>query len=177
MNELESTKTPNHDPLTCSPESLRGHIVNTHFRADLRGWYGVADWDYGVAQVRGIPMHWVVKKACHLITLPDLILMDELLQYEAKYRKFQDKFATFEKLGWDYLDPNAHRKILVKNLHAMERRGLLGEFDWGPIEVFVPRAKNMPLDLTMDTSERPFSVETLLTQSETKEIKIHPQPR
>jgi hypothetical protein len=167
MKEVEVKKSVTDlDPLGCQPKSIRGHIVNTHFKYSTMAWYGVAEWDLGLAEFRRIPMDWVIKKACDLITQPDDVMLVGILREEPLYRLFQHRFAVYEKkLGWDYLVPQSHRMMLVKNLHAMNNHGLLGEFDWDPIEKFVPGASNMTVDVTQDTMEKPFEIMEALTQS------------
>jgi hypothetical protein len=165
METMKVNRLVNFDPLFCPPEALRGHIIKTHLNPITRYWNGVADWDYGLAEFRGISLALVVKRICEMITQPDEVMMADLLANESRSLSFQDKFAVFKKLGWEYLDVAAHRQILVKNLHGIDSHNLLGSFDWSPIEIFVPGARDMQVDLTIDTVDKPFDIGDALVQS------------
>lgn len=138
------------DELTCTPASLRGHIVNDHFSPSIVSLIGVARYDIELARFREIPLDWVARKAYEILE-------------EDEFTAFQ----RFPKIPWrtgrhffQWGDITSYRTMIVKNLIFIEELGL-APVDWDKVEVAFTDARSVTLDIEMDSNDVPFSPEGL----------------
>jgi len=129
----------------CSPASLRGHIANNHFQADMLACTGVARYDLEVAAYRGIELDWVVQKAHQNLERPDADIREEISCSAPRSR-----FAANGQLT-----VHEYRALLTKNLKYIERLAL-AVIDWARMERSFPEASQVALDVTRDTADSSF---------------------
>jgi hypothetical protein len=147
------------DPLTCKPESLRGHIAKTHLRlprviSDL----GVARWDIELAAYRGIPLDWVVKKAYQYLEEDDETIRQKIFAGNPRCLPLPED-SVFRRLDLDDKSPSLYRVYVVKNLIYVDQLGL-ASVDWDRVELAVVGARQVDLDIEKDSREGPFNLET-----------------
>lgn len=109
---------------TCSPASLRGHIVNAHLKAHILMTLGIPRYDIEVAALRGIQLDWVVQKAYEKLARPEA-----------------------ETKGEDTIE--RYKQMIVKTLLYIEKLGL-ATIDWKRVSMLYPKARKIRLDLPAD---------------------------
>jgi len=129
----------------CTSGSLRGHIINAHFKAMTLSSIGVAAYDIEIASVRQMDLTKVVEAAYERLDRTDHEIQNEINdQHEDKIHKSLKDFTV-----------DNYRTVLVKNLKYIEQLGL-AEVDWGMVERSVPNARSVELDLETDTTDASF---------------------
>lgn len=123
----------------CSPGSLRGHIANAHFQARTLASIGVPLYDIEIAEVRGIGLGWVVKRAFEKITREN-----DDIQAEIDDHRVADK-----------LEVPDYRLRLVKSIRTIADKGL-ANVPWGKIDAVYPEASQVAVDLSVDTADGSF---------------------
>lgn len=128
---------------TCTPASLRGHIANAHFQARTLRSLGIARWDIEIAQYRGIPLDWVVKKAYEKLERTDADIQEEIDLHS------KDSGVTGE------FTVTGYKTVLVKNLRFIEQVGL-AKIDWERVERAFPGAFHITVDPETDSKDGSF---------------------
>lgn len=136
---------------TCTPASLRGHIVNAHFSPDIAALLGVARYDIELALYRGIQLDWVVRKAYERLE------EDEATTHQrfVPDTKDSDFWEGSTRLFFQFGDIRAYREMIVKNLIYIEelRRASV---DWVRVNAALPEADSVTLVLFRDSRDQPF---------------------
>jgi hypothetical protein len=123
----------------CSPKSLRGHIANAHFQARTLADIGVPLYDIEIAEVRGIGLGWVVKRAFEKITREENDIQAEIDDHRVA----------------DKLEVSDYRLRLVKSIRTIADKGL-ADVPWDKIDEVYPDASHVAVDLSVDTNDASF---------------------
>ncbi len=129
---------------TCSPESLRGHIVNAHFQPMTLASLGVARYDIEIAHYRGIPLDWVVGKAYAKLERPNEDIQGEIDENKQRNPCMRADFSV-----------DMYRTMLVKDLRYIEMLGRAA-VDWQRVERAFPDALSVELNLREDSHDGSF---------------------
>ena len=127
---------------SCPPESLRGHIVTAHLRPDVLTVLGVPAYDIGVAEHRGIPLDWVVKRAISIIATTDEEVED----------------SVYGVVSRDAVPIEVYREMLVKTVRYIDDVGL-ADVPWDEVTALYPEAATIAVDLRVDSRDIPFRAE------------------
>ena len=125
----------NDDWKTCSPEAIRGHIVNIHLRAKSAAEFGVARFDIEVAARRKFDLGWVVRKA-----------------YGRLERSHNDIRTEIIQTVCPAYSVDMYRTVLVKTLKFIAQLGL-ADVDWSRVKKTVPNADEITLDINRDAND------------------------
>lgn len=143
---------------TCSAKSLRGHLVNAHFQATTLFNVGVPRYDIEIAEVRGIGLGWVVKRAVEKLAQPNIAIRAEI-----------GSFAHDGNEVFGPIDETTYRSMLVKSIRLIHNLRL-AHVPWAQIDEVYPEASAVPLDLSKDTTDASFkslhSEEPLVVEAE-----------
>lgn len=123
----------------CSAKSLRGHIANAHFQARTLADIGIPLYDIEIAEVRGIGLGWVVKRAFEKITREDQDIQAEIDEHRVS----------------DLLEIPGYRLRLVKSIRTIADKGL-AIVPWDRIDEVCPDASRVSVDLSVDTTDASF---------------------
>lgn len=129
-------------PMSCTPASLRGHIVRRHLTPQVIHDVGVDRFDIELAAYREIKLDWVVEEALKLLAVPDDVIQSEL-ELEGLARKFS---------------VDQYRQGIVKNLLYINHLKC-AEVDWERVNHIYPNARNVKLDIEKDCSDISFDKE------------------
>lgn len=127
----------------CSPNSLRGHMVNAHFRPLILHRLGIPRFDIEVAAYRGIELGWVVRKAYEKLERPD---------HEIKAER--DRF-----MDYSFVSVDNYKEMIIKTLLYIEQKEL-ATIDWERAKKSFGKATEIKLNVDEDSNEGPFA-ETL----------------
>lgn len=123
----------------CTPASLRGHIVNAHLRPDTLQHGGLPLYDVEIAQVRGVGLGWVVRKAVQRLELTD----GELHEVVEAHRVD------------DAMTPGSYRTLLVKTIKLISHLGM-AQVPWGAINKIYPGASSVGVIGSEDKTDASF---------------------
>ena len=133
----------------CSPRSLRGHIANAHFQARTLRSVGIPLYDIEIAQVRGIGLGWVAKRAFEKLSRDDGDIQSEIDEHALR--------ASERSIGL-ILPPfgiDDYRSKLAKTVRVIAAKGL-AQVPWDRFEEVYPGAASIPVDLAADTTDLAF---------------------
>lgn len=123
----------------CPPASLRGHIVNAHLQPGTLAHVGLPLFDVEIAQVRGIGLGWVVKKAVEKLALSDAKLQDTITENKVD----------------DIMTPEEYRLLLVKTISLISERKL-AQVPWSSVDRVYQGASSVNIDPDKDKLEMSF---------------------
>lgn len=145
----------------CSPQSLRGHLVNAHFQARTLADIGVPLYDIEIAEERSIGLGWVVKRAFEKITREDEDIQAEIVDHRVA----------------DQLEVSEYRLLLVKSIRTIADKRL-AVVPWGKINEAYPGALEVEVDLAVDTTDVSFHTMKQELRKPTYDFEIGaPQPQ
>lgn len=116
-----------------SGPSLRGHIVNVHFKPTVIAMVGVPTFDIQVAKWNGFCLDWVVRQGIKLLERRDADLKAYLDDDLAEMRR-QGNYRDFGVLDF--------RERIAKTFHLIDRMSL-AEIDWSKVISHMPEGADI----------------------------------
>ncbi|MEK6889610.1 MAG: hypothetical protein AABW82_01125 [Nanoarchaeota archaeon] len=113
--------------------SLRGHLVNVHFKPTVLAMVGVPTFDIQSAKWHGFDLNWVVKQGLNILERNDADLrreIDSQLEIVRRDGMYRD-FGVRE-----------YRERIAKTFHYIDRMGL-AEIDWGKVISHMPQGADI----------------------------------